>query len=180
MTSPDTYPQVRLVSYDRSWATLYTGYETRLKAHLGGAWEVEHVGSTSVPGLLAKPVIDLAIRMPQGVTPGDASQRLLSAGWSEPFRVGDHCATVFPARGVRAAIGHLFTAVQWPEAHVRLFADWLRRHDDDRDRYAALKLNLVERGVWGPEYTESKSPFVQWIVNQARAEQGLAAVNHAL
>jgi GrpB-like predicted nucleotidyltransferase (UPF0157 family) len=180
MTLPDKYPQERLVSYDRSWATLYAGYEARLKACLGGAWEIEHVGSTSVPGLLAKPVIDLAIRMPQGATPVEANQRLVSAGWSEPFRVGGHCATVLPASGVRAAIGHLFTPVQWPQAHVRLFADWLRRHDEDRDRYAELKQHLVERGAWGTEYTDAKGSFVQSIVNRARADLGLPGVTLTL
>lgn len=96
------------------------------------------------------------------------------------MQVGDHWATAFPATGVRAAIGHIFTAGQWPEAHVRLFAAWLRRHDSDRDQYASLKRELVSRGVWSSEYTDSKGAFVLRIVNQCRAELGLPTVTGPL
>jgi GrpB-like predicted nucleotidyltransferase (UPF0157 family) len=174
------YPQERLVPYDSSWATRYREYEAHLQAHLGREFEVEHVGSTSVPGLLAKPVIDIALRMPEGVSLCEVTQHLSEAGWSQPVQVGDHWATVFEPSGVRASIGHLFTAVQWPEAHVRLFADWLRRHDDDRDQYALLKQDIVWRGVWGHAYTDAKSAFVRSTVNRARADRGLPAVEHAL
>lgn len=173
MTWAAKYPEQQLVRYDVSWATRYSEYEALLKSHLGPEWKLEHVGSTSIPGLLAKPVIDIAIGMPDGVPMTEANQRLLRAGWSEPIHVGDYWTTAFPADGVRTAVGHLFTAGQWPEAHVRLFADWLRRHDSDRDRYASLKRDLVARGVWSAEYTTSKGPFVHQIVNQARAELGL-------
>lgn len=180
MTWGKEYPHQRLVPYDLSWVIRYSEYEALLKARLGHGWEVEHVGSTSVPGLLAKPVIDVAIGMPEGASVGEANQCLLAAGWSQLVRVGDHRATVLSDHGVRAAIGHVFTASQWPEAHVRLFAAWLRRNDRDRDLYASLKQDLVARGVWGSEYTESKSAFVLRTVNQARADLGLPAVNHPL
>lgn len=87
--------------------------------------------------------------------------------------MGDHWTTVFPSESVRSAVGHLFTAGQWPEAHVRLFADWLRRHTSARDRYASLKRDLLARGVWSNEYTKAKDPFVLRSANQARAELGL-------
>ncbi len=81
---------------------------------------------------------------------------------------------MYPPDGVRAAIGHIFTADQWPQAHVRLFADWLRGHPRDRERYAALKRDLVERGAWSGQYTEAKSDSVREIVNKVRASRGLA------
>lgn len=174
------YPERRLVPYDHGWATRYTEHAAHLTSHLGPGWELEHVGSTSVPGLVAKPVIDIAISMPAGATLREASRCLLAAGWSEPERVGDHWASTFPAAGVRAAIAHLFTATQWPEAHVRLFASWLRRHPHTREQYASLKEGLVERGVWGSEYTESKGAFVLRTVNRARADRGLGPVSHPL
>ena len=97
----------------------------------------------------------------------------LSAGWSEIIEVGDHAATLLTFDGIRRAIGHLFTAEQWPEAHLRLFASWLRHHADDRRRYADLKMRLVAQGSWGNEYTLSKGSFVREIVDKARAARGL-------
>lgn len=173
MTWADKYPEQQLVTYDRSWAASYSEFEAHLKAHLGQRWAFEHVGSTSVPGLLAKPVIDIAIGMPDRVSVREATPLLIDAGWSTPVQVGDHWTTVFPSKGVRSAVGHLFTEGQWPEAHVRLFADWLRRHTTARDRYASLKRDLLARGVWSNEYTKAKGPFVLQSVNQARAELGL-------
>lgn len=173
MTWADKYPEQQLVTYDRSWSTSYSEFEAHLTAHLGQRWECEHIGSTSVPGLLAKPVIDIAIGMPDGVSILKATPLLVDAGWSPPVQVGDHWTTVFPSDGVRSAVGHVFTAGQWPEAHVRLFADWLRRHTWARDRYASLKLDLLAHGVWSNEYTLAKGPFVLRSVNQARAELGL-------
>ncbi len=79
--------------------------------------------------------------------------------------------------GIRVAIAHLFTLEQWPCAHVRLFAAWLRAHDADRDVYQKLKQSLVDDGIWGPAYTAAKTNFVVSIVNQARAQMALPPVH---
>ena len=173
MSWADKYPEQRLVPFDHGWSAAYRHHEAHLRRQLGASWQLEHVGSTSVPGLLAKPVIDIAIGVPAGTDPAEAGLRLRRAGWSDLAEVGDHWTTAFPRTGVRTVIGHVFTSAQWPHAHVRLFADWLRRHDSDRDRYAALKADLVARDVWSSDYTRAKGPFVLGIVNRARAELGL-------
>ncbi len=77
----------------------------------------------------------------------------------------------------RVAIAHLFSSEQWPSAPVRLFAQWLRTHDGDRDEYQRLKLSLVAAGIWGNAYTSAKTDFVVGIVNRARAQQGLPPVH---
>ena len=101
--------------------------------------------------------------------------RVLGAyGGSTPW----HRQTSFLLDGtVRRAIAHVFTPGQWPVAHQRLFAAWLRRHSDDRDAYAQLKQSLYDRDVFGADYTESKTAFVQDIVDRARAEEGLAPIS---
>lgn len=170
------YPAARLVAYDAAWKETYAALAHRLIERLGAEWEVEHVGSTSVPGLVAKPVIDLALRIPAGRSVGWASQRLQAAGWTEAIPIGAHHASFLLADGVRQAIAHLFSTEEWPCAHVRLFSDWLRRHPSDRDAYAALKQGLVADDVWGSDYTAAKRAFVQEVVNRARSEVGLAAV----
>lgn len=76
-------------------------------------------------GLCAKPAIDIALRLPCVCRIADVTGPLVRAGWTEPIVVGDHWATYPMNNDVRSAIGHVFTAERWAEAHVRLFADWL-------------------------------------------------------
>lgn len=180
MTWAERYPAARLVEPDPACSQRYAEVAAGLRAALGNAWEVEHVGSTSVPGLVAKPVIDVALRVPDGAAPEESHAPLARAGWTVPIIVGDHWATFLTDDGVRSAIGHVFTAHQWPEAHVRLFADWLRCHPSDRDRYAELKAGLVSREVWGSDYTAAKGGFVVGIVNRARQARGLPAIKAPL
>ncbi|WP_050668824.1 GrpB family protein [Luteipulveratus halotolerans] len=182
MTSPEDrkYPAARLAAYDPAWPDRFAELKAELLAVLGSEWVVEHVGSTSVPGLVAKPVIDVALRLPAGVSLDASGDALQGAGWSRPMVVGDHWASFYPPSGERAAVGHLFSAEQWPQAHVRLFAQWLRDHEGDRREYAALKRQLVETGVWGSAYTDAKAAFVLRVVNRARAARGLAPVDHPL
>jgi GrpB-like predicted nucleotidyltransferase (UPF0157 family) len=174
MSRQARYPSGRVVAADPAWPTRYAALSADLGRRLGRDWVLEHVGSTSVSGLAAKPVIDIAIRVPDGLSVEDADEPLALAGWSAVAPVGDHWATFLVVDGVRSAIGHLFHGGQWQEAHVRLFAQWLRDHDEDRDAYERLKRSLVDRGVWGSAYTDAKGGFVADVVNRARAGRGLA------
>ncbi|WP_323096777.1 GrpB family protein [Intrasporangium sp. YIM S08009] len=176
MPQPDVYPPERIVAPDPGWSRRFSELSAGLHRDLGDGWQVEHVGSTSVPGLVAKPVVDLALGVPRGLSVSGAGRDLRAAGWTEPVVVGDHQATFLLDGPVRTAIGHLFTADQWATAHVRLFADWLRRHPADRDAYAALKSGLVAAGTWGEGYTRGKATFVLDVVNRARAERALTPV----
>ncbi|MEO7059872.1 MAG: GrpB family protein [Lapillicoccus sp.] len=180
MTRADKYPAVRLVPYDPGWEDRYVEISTALMDFLGPGWVVEHVGSTSVPGLLAKPVIDLAVGMPEGAFLSDASGPFLRAGWTDPEAVGNHRAAHLVIDSLRAGIAHIFDASQWPDAHPRLFAEWLRTHEDERDRYASLKYSLVSQGMWGSDYTEAKTAFVLEVVNRARVARSLPPVSGPL
>lgn len=136
----------------------------------------EHVGSTSVPGLVAKPVIDLALRTPEGQDLHGWAPVLHALGWGDPATTGDHHTLFLYAGAIRTAIAHVFTAEQWAQAHLRLFADWLRTHPVEGEEYGRLKSHLVEQRVWGTAYTEAKTLFVQDVVNRARAARGMAPI----
>ncbi|WP_343910503.1 GrpB family protein [Nocardioides aquiterrae] len=177
MAPADHYPAARLVPYDPAWERRYEQVAHDLMGALGPGWRIEHVGSTSVPGLVAKPVIDLALAMPPGAHLASFQEVFHRLGWSGPSQAGDHQALARHEDGVRESIAHVFPADRWDEAHVRLFADWLRRDDTTRDRYGELKLELVRRGVWGPAYTEAKTAFVEEVVNRARAARGWPPVS---
>jgi len=170
------YPPQKLVPYEAAWAERYAVLARDLSRHLGAAWAIEHVGSTSVPGLVAKPVIDLALSLPGGQELRDWTTAFRDIGWAGPVPTGDHQTFFLHDEGIRTAIAHVFTADQWPHAHLRLFADWLRTHPADQLAYARLKARLVRQGVWGSAYTEAKKEYVQGVVNRARAAKGLAAV----
>lgn len=169
------YPPQRVVPYDPAWPERYARLRDRLRVGLdpspgaapASGWLIEHVGSTSVPGCLGKPVIDVAVGVPDGVLVEDAHRRLAELGWQDWVRVSDHWVTYLLADGVRSAIAHVYTADQWATADLRVFAAWLRAHPADRDAYAARKLSLVEAGVWGLAYTAGKAPLVQELTDRA-------------
>lgn len=163
------YPPEGLVPYDPTWPAHYAALAQTLHRVLGDHWHVEHIGSTSVPGLLAKPVIDLALRIPDNQAVEDKLPGLADAGWTHPTPLPTHRALFqFDASGTRKAIAHLFTAEQWPTAPPRLFAAWLRTHPADRHAYASLKRHLRSNGLWGHDYTAAKTTFVEQIVARAR------------
>jgi GrpB-like predicted nucleotidyltransferase (UPF0157 family) len=167
------YPVEGLVEWDAAWSRRYDVLASRLVAELGPDWTVEHIGSTSVPRLLAKPVIDLAVRLPEAARLADHTDAFARAGFSGPVDLGPHACFFLLDGSVRRAIAHVFTAADWPTAHQRLFAAWLREHPRDRDAYAALKSDLHASGVRGREYTSAKTAFVQDVVDRARAARGL-------
>lgn len=170
----DRYSAEGLAPASHRWAAQYVQIAETLGSVLGPAWAIEHVGSTSVPGLASKPVIDLAIRTPTSATADRSAALFTAAGWTAPRELGDHMASFLLVGDQRTAIAHIFTAEQWPEAHVRLFSEWLRSHPQDRDRHEALKLDLLRAGAWEDgSYTMAKGDFVLEIVNRAREAEGL-------
>jgi len=141
---------------------------TGLQQVLGDHWQVEHIGSTSVPGLLAKPVIDLAVRIPEQETVHDNLRAFATAGWTGMTPLPTHQALFqVDHDGTRRAIAHLFPADRWPTASQRVFPAWLRAHPADRDAYANLKQTLRCGGLWGHDYTNAKAAFVQHICAKA-------------
>jgi GrpB-like predicted nucleotidyltransferase (UPF0157 family) len=177
MTWTGKYPLQRVVPYDSRWPCRFADLRTGLSLALGLEWEIEHVGSTSVPGLAAKPVIDIALRQPHGSTLASHNAAFRTTGWSKPEPVAHHWAVFKVEHGVRAAIGHIFSSDQWPTSHVRLFADWLRSHPETLADYQRLKVALIEDGHWGEDYTRMKTAFVLDVVNQARAARGLCPLS---
>jgi GrpB-like predicted nucleotidyltransferase (UPF0157 family) len=174
------YPPEGLVPHDPAWPARYAELAGKLNRVLGDHWTIEHIGSTSVPGLLAKPVIDLALRIPENATVDDSLATFAAAGWTGLTPLPTHQALFqLDQDGIRRAIAHLFTAEQWPSAPQRLFPAWLRTHPADRDAYAALKQSLRDGGVWGHRYTTAKAAFVRRIVHQAQATSGGSASREA-
>ena len=159
---------VRLAEYDARWPLLFAAEAQRLLAFSDGMpLRLEHIGSTSVPGMCAKPVLDILAGRPAGAPAGRYVAAIERAGY-------DH-------RGERGVAGREFFRRGEPRAyHVHLveegavlwrgyigFRDYLRAHPDAAARYADLKRRLAARFPRDREaYINGKSPFVEKIVGR--------------
>jgi GrpB-like predicted nucleotidyltransferase (UPF0157 family) len=95
------------------------------------SWLIEHIGSTSVPGLAAKPIIDLAVRI-QDSNDFEAHRAPLEAGgWRLGSGVRSHRAMLLERDGRRTHIAHFIEARNWEENDQRILRDWLFCHPDD-------------------------------------------------
>ncbi len=160
------YRTVRHVPADEAWAAIASELAADIgvvMANLAGG--VEHIGSTAVPGLMAKPIVDLAVGVQPGVAVEDVSERLSQLGWIYRGDAGDDGGWVFvmedsPWHRVAHAHGVPFGGVQW--VRYLAFRDLLRRSSEARKTYEATKRRLAEEFPDGrAEYTAGKGPTVE-------------------
>ena len=160
---------VQIAEYDPAWPERYRALAARAASALGGlALAVEHVGSTAVPGLPAKPVIDLDVVVrPQDLQ--QAIQRLAGLGYVHRGELGIPGRHAFrPPPG--EAKHHLYVCVPGSSGlheHL-LFRDRLRAHPRLAAEYAALKRQLAERHREDPEaYQHAKRTFIDALARPA-------------
>jgi GrpB-like predicted nucleotidyltransferase (UPF0157 family) len=167
----DAPKRVEVGEYDPAWPERFRALARRAAEALGDvAVAIEHVGSTSVPGLAAKPVIDLAAVVRAEDVP-HAIERLAAIGYVHEGDKGIPGREAFrPPPG--EAKHHLYVCV--PESrgfreHL-LFRDYLRAHPDVAREYAALKRGLAERHRYESEaYQQGKRAFIEAVTRQAEA-----------
>lgn len=158
--------EVVVVAYDASWPSKFDQAKARVCELLGArALGVEHIGSTSVPGLSAKPVIDLLVGTESLAQADDCVPLLVADGWDFPPEVN---SKIEGRRFLRKLDGgvrthHLHVVVYrgelWNE-YIH-FRDKLRRHDELAHEYEELKRTLAEKYRDQRErYTSSKTDFV--------------------
>ncbi|MFB9312023.1 GrpB family protein [Nocardioides plantarum] len=138
---------VEVVPPDPTWPDLFADVRRRLEVALGDrALRVEHVGSTSVPGLWAKPVIDVDLTVADSGDEAAWLPDLEAAGFElrvrEPEWEEHRCL-----KGHRPEANvHVFSpGAREPQRH-RMFRDWLRTHDADRAAYGEVKREVASRG----------------------------------
>lgn len=170
-------PKVRVViaEYDSEWPRLYEEERLRLRSALGpAAGSIEHVGSTSVPGLGAKPIIDIMVGV-RDIAEADLFQRRLEpAGYldvtSEP---GETEWFYCLGRGTRELYYHVHLVVEGSRHWRRqlAFRDYLRGNPAVAAEYDKLKRRLADRhGDDREGYTEAKTGFITRVL----AKLGLA------
>ncbi len=161
---------IEVTAYDQRWPALFTDWHDRLAAALGpAAIRIEHVGSTAVPGLAAKAIVDIQVSVDDteseeaylpGIEGADLQLRLREPG-HRYFRP--------PSDRPRDVHLHVCDAgSDWERDHL-LFRDYLRAHPAVRDAYAELKRELAQRY---PDdrlaYTDAKSAFILDTLEAAR------------
>ena len=165
---------VRIAPYDATWPTLYAAEAARLESVLearGLSLALEHTGSTAVPGLPAKPVLDILGGLHDDADRPAAIAALVAAGYNHRGEQGIPGRDFFRRGSPRQYHLHLtrLGSEFWTEH--RLFRDYLRTHPEARDAYAALKAELAERFPFDREqYIEGKTEFVLRTLAKARAD----------
>ncbi len=167
---------IDVVDYDPAWPEQFASWRTKIRAQVGDfATRIEHVGSTSVPGLAAKPRIDIQVSVPDLTREDRYVTQIEAAGAQLRSRDDSHrYFRSFPG-GPRVLQVHVCnTGSRWEADHL-LFRDYLRSHPDDRDEYAVKRENAVVWADDGVGYTDAKGEIILNILDRAKAWQQEAA-----
>ncbi|MFF5077878.1 GrpB family protein [Actinoplanes sp. NPDC000266] len=171
---PNGWRTVVIADYDPAWAGRYAAARSALHEVLGDAiLAVEHVGSTSVPGLAAKPIVDIDLTIADTADESRYVPALEAAGYwlilREPWWHGHR---MFVDTGEDLHL-HVWPPGAPETVRHRLFRDWLRTHPEDRDLYASTKRRLArETGAGRRDYTMAKSDVIDEIFARIFAAGG--------
>jgi GrpB-like predicted nucleotidyltransferase (UPF0157 family) len=164
--------RIHLEEYNADWPRLFEREAARIRAALGDrALQVEHTGSTSVPGLAAKPIIDILLVVPNSADESAYVPALEAAGYTLTIREPDwyeHRLFKGPDTNINV---HTFSPGCSEIERMLLFRDWLRSHPADRERYERTKRELaMQDWKYVQNYADAKTAIVEDII--AKAQQG--------
>jgi GrpB-like predicted nucleotidyltransferase (UPF0157 family) len=157
--------------YDSAWPSRFESESARIRDALGNMGvRVEHVGSTSVPGLAAKPVIDIQVSVPSMNPRATYTDPLIGLGyrWALDPWTDEHEFFSRDEDGQRAFHVHVCASgSEWERRHLA-FRDWLRANPSDAAAYERLKRELAEKHPHDTySYAEAKTDFIQEIADRA-------------
>jgi GrpB-like predicted nucleotidyltransferase (UPF0157 family) len=160
---------IYLAPYDPAWPSLFAQLAQQIPEALGaGVLLLEHAGSTSVPGLSAKPIIDMVLAVADSRDEAAYVKPLEQRGYTLRIREPDWYQHRLLKPPEIAGNLHVFSAGCAEIAQMLLFRDWLRTHPDDRLLYEATKRELAAR-TWKytQNYADAKATVVQAILARA-------------
>jgi len=160
--------ELELHDYDERWVGLYLDHRRRILDALAAAnVGVEHIGSTSVPGLAAKPIIDIVVTVEDITAEEDYLAALVAAGYKLRTREPGHRLVRTPARDVHV---HIYEQGAPAVAEYLLLRDWLRSNAHDRALYESTKRSLLQ-SRWHDmnAYANAKTDVILAIKARARA-----------
>jgi GrpB-like predicted nucleotidyltransferase (UPF0157 family) len=181
--NPKPYPHSEMGSndpvlihdYDPSWPDVFSQLAARVTTALGGlVVTVEHIGSTAVPGLVAKPIIDLDVVLASSADLPEAIRLLATLGYAHEGDLGIAGREAFlsPLEPPRHHLYVLAAGAKELRRHLA-FRDALRASQDLRNKYAALKRLLAEAQKDDRSaYTKAKVTFIAAVVDIALGSEG--------
>jgi GrpB-like predicted nucleotidyltransferase (UPF0157 family) len=165
--------KIEVVPHRPEWAHKYALEATLLHAIFGDLiLSIHHIGSTAIPGILAKPVIDIMIVAADLDGVDALNPAMISAGYEPMGEFGIHNRRYFKKNtdGVRSHHVHAYLKGTPNILEQLNFRDYLRTHPDEAQAYSQLKEKLAEQYRYDSEnYTESKTDFVQRVNRLAAA-----------
>lgn len=160
---------VTLVEPDPAWPDAFRRESERIHQTLGPVvLRLEHTGSTSVPGLAAKPIIDMLLVVADSSDETTYVPALETAGYRLVIREPDwHEHRVFKGPDTNVNL-HVLTSGDSEIDRVLDFRDWLRTHDEDRAWYERAKRELAARNwAYVQNYADAKTAVVEAIIERA-------------
>ena len=160
--------EVTLHDYDDRWRGAYLEHRSRITDALASTdVDIEHIGSTSVVGLAAKPIIDIVVAVDDITAEEDYLEPLLGAGYVLRVREPGHRLVRTPQRDVHV---HVYERTNPAVAEYLLLRDHLRTDADDRALYEDTKRALFEQ-EWADmnAYSDAKTDVIEAIKARARA-----------
>lgn len=162
---------IRILDYDSDWPRRF---ELEANESLGSrALSVEHVGSTSVPGLAAKPIIDILLVVTNSAEESEYVQALETVGYQLRIREPawhEHRMFKNPAMDVNL---HVFSVGSTEVERMLAFRDWLRSNASDRELYARSKRALAQRDwKYTQNYADAKTAVIEEIASRIREAKG--------
>jgi len=171
--------KVVVVEYDPQWPSSFAAEAERIRTALGpDVRRLEHVGSTSVPGLPAKPIIDIALEVPDSSAEDAYVPALEAAGYHlqirEPEWHQHRCFYKRLDRGDDRNVNlHVHTVGCVEPTKNLVFRDWLRDHPDDLARYHDTKRELATKDwKFVQHYADAKTPVISDIMSRAGVPDG--------
>jgi len=162
--------QVVVEPYNEQWHSWFHDVATKLRASLGDeAVRIDHIGSTSIEGLHAKPIIDIQISVRELHRIEKYKPRLEAAGYMHRADNPDLTKRYFrETPGARRTHIHVREDGSWSQQFALLFRDYLRCHPVDRDMYAREKIQLAEKYRDDRQrYVDAKDPVIWTIMQKA-------------
>ena len=160
-----------LVDYDDAWPLRFEREAKRIRAALGvRALLVEHAGSTAVPGLVAKPIIDIVLAVPDSSDEDAYVPALEAEGYALRIREPEWYEHRVLKKTEPKVNLHVFAAGCEEIDRMLAFRDHLRTNDADRELYERTKRELASRHwAYVQDYADAKSKVVAEIVSRAEA-----------